>query len=60
MNRIILIIGAALIVAGAYPTQAHQLITQMALWLGNITTNITPTQQTAIIIVIVALLFYRK
>lgn len=60
MNRIILIIGAALIVAGAYPIQAHQLINQMSLWLGNITTTITPTQQTAIIIVIVALLFYRK
>lgn len=58
--RIILIIGAAFIVAGAYPTQAHQLINQMALWLGNITTTITPTQQTAIIIVIVVLLFYRK
>lgn len=62
MTRIIMIAAALAIAAGAFPTQAHATIDQMAVWLGAITKTITPGQQIALIIfaILVALMSARK
>lgn len=53
MNRILIIGAAIAVAAGAFPTQAHTIIDQMATWLGAITKTITPGQQMALVIVAV-------
>lgn len=55
MTRIIITVIAVAVAAGAFPAQAHQVVNQMAAWLGDITNTVTPGQQTALIIL--ALLF---
>ena len=50
MNRIILIVIAVAVVAGAFPTQAYQVVDQMNAWLNSAMKILTPSQQMAIII----------
>lgn len=57
----IILVAAILILAGAFPVQAHQIIDYAAGWLHTITTTITPGQQTAVLIaVVLAVLFSVK
>ncbi len=51
MGRIIIIVAIITVVAGAFPTEAYQLIDQVSIWLRSITEVMTPRQQTALIIV---------
>lgn len=55
MTRIIIIAAAIAVAAGAFPTQAHATIDQMAAWLGATTQTITPGQQIGLIIVAILL-----
>ena len=55
MNRIIMIAGALIVLAGAFPKEDAAVIAWSSQTLGNITSMITPGQQTAIIIVAVIL-----
>lgn len=55
MNRIIIIAAALAVAAGAFPTQAHATVDQIAIWLGAITQTITPGQQIGLIIVAILL-----
>lgn len=55
MNRILLIAGAMLILAGAFPKEATAVIAWSSATLGDITGMVTPGQQTAIVIVAVLL-----
>lgn len=55
MNRILLIAGALVILAGAFPVEASAVIAWSSETLGNITGMVTPGQQAAIVIVAVLL-----
>lgn len=53
--RILLIAGAGVVLAGAFPKEATALIAWSSATLGNITGMVTPGQQTAIVIAAVLL-----
>lgn len=55
MNRILLIAGALVILAGAFPKESTASIAWSSRTLGDITGMVTPGQQTAIVIVAVLL-----
>lgn len=55
MQRIVLIAGALVILASAFPAQAHRAIEQISLWLDTITPMVSPGQQTILLIVAILL-----
>lgn len=55
MNRILLIAGAMVILAGAFPVESAAVIAWSSQTLGSITGMVTPGQQTAIVVVAVLL-----
>jgi hypothetical protein len=58
MNRILLIAGALVILAGAFPAEAVQVIAWSSQTISTITSSVTPGQQTALLIVAVAIGVY--
>lgn len=51
MIRIVLIVAAVTIVAGAFPAQSHQIIDAASQWLTRTTDMITPGQQVAVMLI---------
>jgi|JI10StandDraft_1071094.scaffolds.fasta_scaffold1043920_2 hypothetical protein len=58
MNRILLIAGALVILAGAFPAEAVQVIAWSSQMISTITSSVTPGQQMALLIVAVAIGVY--
>lgn len=55
MNRLLLIAGALVVLAGAFPGESVAVIAWSSQALGSVTGMVTPGQQTAIVVVAVIL-----
>jgi hypothetical protein len=53
MTKIVIIAGAMIVLAGAFPGEAMRVVSQVSIWLDTVTAAVTPGQQTALLIVAV-------
>lgn len=58
MTRLFLIAGALVILAGAFPVEAAAVIAWSSRMISTVTSSVTPGQQTALLIVAVAIGVY--
>ncbi len=60
MNHFIVTILAVIILAGAFPDQAHSAVNLAATWTATVTNTVEPGQLTAIVLAIVLILVVGK
>lgn len=60
MNHLIITLIALIILAGAFPDQAHSAVNLAATWTETILATVEPVQLSAIVLAIVLVLVVRK
>ncbi len=60
MNHLIITLIALIILAGAFPDQAHSAVNLAATWTSTVLATVEPVQLSAIVLAIVLVLVVRK